>query len=246
MDTRGKAVARVKKADAQDVPAVQARLSLPPRTGLRDSVYEALRAMLMDLDLEPGSRLSIDGIARQLDVSQTPVREAMTKLESDGLVAKRLNAGYVVAPLLDKVSLENLYAFRLLLEPEAARLAATAISKHDVAELRRASRAMSAQPAGEDYQSYRDFSVLDSRLHQAIAEASGNPLIVDALTRLHAHTHGYRLYFRVGIAEETVREHEAVVEAIAAGDGEAAAGAMRAHLDAARARLRSAYEEPES
>jgi len=232
-------VARVKKPDAQDVPAVQARLSLPPRTGLGDSVYEALRAMLMDLDLEPGSRLSIDGIARQLDVSQTPVREAMTKLESDGLVAKRLNAGYIVAPLLDEVSLENLYAFRLMLEPEAARLAASTISKRDETELR---RMMSARPTGEDRQSYREFSVLDSRLHQAIAEASGNPLIVDALSRLHAHTHGYRLYFRVGLAEETVREHEAIVEAIAAGDGDAAFEAMRAHLDAARHRLRGAYE----
>ncbi|MFD1047862.1 GntR family transcriptional regulator, partial [Kibdelosporangium lantanae] len=72
------------------------RLTLPPRTMLRDSVYESIKAMLMDNDLAPGSRLSIDAIARTLEVSPTPVREAMTKLEADGLVAKRPHAGFVV------------------------------------------------------------------------------------------------------------------------------------------------------
>jgi DNA-binding GntR family transcriptional regulator len=218
------------------------RLSLPPRTILRDSVYEAIKGMLMDLDVVPGSRLSIDGIARELDVSPTPVREAMTKLESDGLVAKRPHAGYTVAPLLDEVTLDNLYDIRLLLEPEAARLAASVVSPREVSALREASRAMSSRPAGENYQAYRDFSVLDARLHRTIAEASGNPLIADALGRLHAHTHSYRLYFRTGIAEETVREHEAVVEAIASGDDDGAGAAMREHLNSSRVRLHEAYE----
>ncbi len=208
---------------------------------LRDSVYEAIKAMLMDHELAPGSRLSIDGIARDLQVSPTPVREAMTRLESDGLVAKRPHAGYTVAPILDQATLGNLYGIRLQLEPEAARLAATNASPAQVAELRSAIQRMAAHPAGERYEAYRDFAVLDAQLHRIIAEASGNPLIADALARLHAHTHGYRLYFRVGIAEETVREHARVVDAIAAGDEDGARDAMRQHLDTSRARLRAAY-----
>ena len=217
------------------------RLSPTPRMMLRDSVYEAIKGMLMDHDLPPGSRLSIDGIARELQVSPTPVREAMTRLESDGLVAKRPHAGYTVAPILDAVTLGNLYGIRLQLEPEAARLAATAASPTQLADLRDAIRQMSAHPAGENYEGYRDFAVLDTQLHRIIAEASGNPLIAEALARLHAHTHGYRLYFRIGIAAETVREHELVVDAIAAGDADGAGRAMRLHLETSHARLAAAY-----
>jgi DNA-binding GntR family transcriptional regulator len=79
-------------------------------------------------------------------------------------------------------------------------------------------------------------------LHRTIAEASGKPLIADALGRLHAHTHSYRLYFRTGIAEETVREHEAVVEAIPSGDDDGAGAAMREHLNCSPVRLHGAYE----
>jgi DNA-binding GntR family transcriptional regulator len=210
---------------------------------LRDTVYEAIKGMLMDNDLAPGSRLSIDGIARELEVSPTPVREAMTKLESDGLVAKRPHAGYVVAPLMDQITLDNLYDFRLLIEPAAAGLAARLASPAHLDDLRKALSDMATRPPGENYQGYRDFAVLDALLHRTIAEASGNQLIVDALTRLHAHTHSYRLYFRTGIAEETVREHELVVEAIAEQAAEQAEEAMRQHLLSSRARLRDAYPQ---
>jgi DNA-binding GntR family transcriptional regulator len=210
---------------------------------LRDSVYEAIKGMLMDHDLPPGSRLSIDGIARELQVSPTPVREAMTRLESDGLVAKRPHAGYTVAPLLDEVMLGNIFGVRFLLEPEAARLAATAAVPAQIAELRDMIRQMSAHPAGENYQAYRDFAVLDAHLHRVIAESSGNPLIAEALARLHAHTQGYRLYFRVGIAEDTTREHEQIVEAIAACDMDGARAAMRLHLESSQARHRDVFED---
>ncbi|WNV82698.1 GntR family transcriptional regulator [Umezawaea sp. Da 62-37] len=219
------------------------RLTPPPRTMLRDTVYEAIKGMLMDNDLAPGARLSIDGIARELEVSPTPVREAMTKLESDGLVAKRPHAGYIVAPLMDQVSLDNLYEFRLLIEPAAAGLAAGGASKAQVTHLRKVVEDMAARPDGENYEGYRDFAVLDALLHRTIAEASGNHLIVDALSRLHAHTHNYRLYFRTGMADETKREHERVVEAIAAQAPEAAEAAMRDHLTSSRARLRAAYPQ---
>lgn len=218
------------------------RLSPAPRTMLRDSVYEAIKGMLMDHDLEPGSRLSIDRIARELEVSPTPVREAMTRLESDGLVAQRPHAGYVIAPLLDRATLDNLYDVRLLLEPEAARLAATRATGDQRACLSRLLEEMAVRPAGESYQGYRDFAVQDAQLHGLIAEGSGNPLISEVLTRLHAHTHSYRLYFVTGIAEETMREHQSIVDAIAAGDGESADLAMRYHLESSRNRLRTAYD----
>src|SRR5690348_15298938 len=89
----------------------------PAKVSVRESVFQALKARLMDHDLEPGTKLSIDGLARELDVSQTPVREALARCESEGLVVRRPNAGYLVAPLLDRAGLDDLYDIRLLLEP---------------------------------------------------------------------------------------------------------------------------------
>jgi DNA-binding GntR family transcriptional regulator len=213
---------------------------------LRDTVYEAIKGMLMDHDLAPGGRLSIDGIARQLRVSPTPVREAMTKLESDGLVAKRPHAGYIVAPLMDQVSLDNLYEMRLLLEPAAAGLAATHSTPARNAELTRLVKRMSARPAGDKYQAYRDFASQDALLHRLIAEASGNPLISDALARLHAHTHSYRLYFKVGIAAETVSEHQEILDAIRRNNSDGAHQAMRHHLESSRDRLSRVYDQEDA
>src|SRR4051812_10810655 len=78
----------------------------------------------MDHEMAPGDRLNIDALARQLAVSPTPVREALARLESDGLVRKRPLIGYTVAPVLTRQEFEELYDMRLILETAAARRAA--------------------------------------------------------------------------------------------------------------------------
>jgi DNA-binding GntR family transcriptional regulator len=214
----------------------------PARVSVRESVFQALKARLMDHDLEPGAKLSIDGLARQLDVSQTPVREALARCESEGLVVRRPNAGYLVAPLLDRGALDDLYDVRLLLEPAAAARAAQHATGTEMTAMRRTLEQMMPPLRGDTYQAYRGFAELDAVFHNAIAEASRNPLIADTLRRFRAHTHGYRLYFRHGIASYAIGEHQAVLDAIRDKDPEEAASAMRAHLEASRSRLVSAYE----
>ncbi|MCO5974859.1 FadR/GntR family transcriptional regulator [Actinoallomurus soli] len=95
---------------------------------------------------------------------------------------------------------------------------------------------------GDTYEAYREFAELDAAFHNSIAEASRSPLMVDTLRRFRAHTHGYRLYFRHGIADQAVEEHQAVLAAIRAKDPEAVARAMRDHLEASRSRLKNAYD----
>jgi DNA-binding GntR family transcriptional regulator len=214
----------------------------PARGSVRESVFQALKTLLMDHDLEPGTKLSIDGLARQLDVSQTPIREALARCESEGLVVRRPNAGYLVAPLLDRAALDDLYDVRLLLEPTAAARAAQNATRTEVTAMRRTVTQMTPQLRGDTYQAYRGFAELDAAFHNAIAEASRSPLIADTLRRFRAHTHSYRLYFRHGIASYAVEEHRAILEAIRDKDPEAAESAMRAHLQASWSRLRSAYE----
>jgi DNA-binding GntR family transcriptional regulator len=209
---------------------------------LRESVYEALKRLLMDNALEPGARLSIDGLARELQVSQTPVREALFRCEAEGLVVRRPNAGYLVAPLLGRDALLHLYDLRLLLEPPAAARAAANATDRDRQDIDDAVRAMAPAVHGDTYQAYRDFAEHDAKLHGAIATASGNPLIADTLNRLHAHIHSYRLYFRHGIAEVTTTEHQTISDMVRTHDQLGAEQAMRDHLENSRARLLAAYD----
>ena len=135
----------------------------------------------------------------------------------------------------------EMYNLRLLLEPETAR-AAAAQADDRVPGLLRATvgqmSELSAVPllAGH-YQGYRALSNIDTLFHDTIAESSGNKLVRRTLASLHAHTLLYRVWYHAGFADETVREHEAVIDAIAAHNSRAAGKAMRDHLERSRDRF---------
>lgn len=219
------------------------KLQPAPRLMLRESVYESVKRLLMDHELEPGTRLSIDGLSRDLQVSPTPVREALFRCEAEGLVVRRPNAGYLVAPLLGRQALVDLYDIRLLLEPAAASRAARKATDRDRRDIEAAVDAMRPTVLGDSYEAYREFAQQDAKLHGLIALASGNPLIAETLDRLRAHTHSYRLHFRHGIADVTAAEHQAIRDAILDRDPIAAEQAMRVHLENSSTRLLSAYDQ---
>lgn len=217
---------------------------LPARRALVDEVYDAVLELLMDHVIEPGERASIDGIARELDVSPTPVREALTRLESEGLVVKKALRGYTAAPLLDADGLAQLFAMRRLLEPPAASLAASRIGPDEITELERLAVEMhrtgeAAQTGSERFHDYRAFADRDADFHRLIAANSGNALLLDAIVRLRAHLHLYRLYFAHGIAEETADEHELILDALRRRDTAAAEAAMLAHIGHSHERISS-------
>jgi len=212
------------------------------RLTLADDVYESVKARIMDHEIAPGDRVTIDVLARELDVSPTPVREALARLEADGLLRKRPLAGYTCTPLLTRAEFEELFDMRLLLEPAAvARVARQ--SEVDVARLREAATLPDPDPltrsgsaAGLRYGRFAAFTAADARFHDLLAEMSGSRMLREAFTRLHAHLHLHRLYFpaaHFGIGSD---EHHLVVSAVAAGDADRAAKAMRAHLLSARDR----------
>ncbi|HXI96037.1 MAG TPA: GntR family transcriptional regulator [Candidatus Acidoferrum sp.] len=229
-------------------------LPLPPsRQTLTDSVYDAVMELVMDQHIEAGARVNIDMVARQLNVSPTPVREALARLEMDGLVVKEPLRGYSVTPMLDTKNFNDLYDVRRLLEPFAARRAA---ERHDekvlrvldreLAEMRRSGGTSSRSDTGT-YQDYSAFALQDARFHEAIAGTSGNALLSDTLRRLRSHLRLYRLYHQYytrAIGAATVIEHESILDAIRAGDAGGAEAAMLDHIDRSRdrsegARLRS-------
>jgi DNA-binding GntR family transcriptional regulator len=83
---------------------------------LGTEIYDLLFGQLMSLRLPPGSRITVDNLARELGVSQTPIREALGRLEMEGLVIKTHLVGYSAAPQLNRQQFEELYELRLLLE----------------------------------------------------------------------------------------------------------------------------------
>lgn len=211
------------------------------RVGLVESAYEVLRELILDQRVAPGDHLNIEALAPRMGISQTPLREALVRLEAEGLVVKRPPRGrYLVAPLLDEQSFEHLYLVRTLLEPAAAQLAATAIGEADVRALAEAVERMSDSGTDGVYREYRAFSTEDRRFHEILARAGGNPMLADAILRLRSHHQLARFYRYHGVdAAEGVAEHEAILEAVAGRAPARAAAAMRAHIDGSHDRLRS-------
>ena len=207
-------------------PEADRPIARPP--GLADEVYRRLRADIMSLKLPPDSRVSVDSLARELGVSQTPIREALSMLEANGLVSKRHFAGYATSPRMDRAQLDELFEFRLLIEPHAACKAAEMMREDDIALL----------ASGESAVSHDGFADMDSEFHRLIAQGARNHLIADSLARLHIHIHIFRSCFRTEIAEEAVHEHDVIIAAIRARDGTAAEAAMRRHIELSYGRLR--------
>lgn len=216
-------------------------LPAPPRRVLVDDVYSAVRGLLMDHVIAPGSRASIEGIARVLEVSPTPVREALARLESEGLVTKVALRGYRAAELLDAEGVRQLFQMRIWLEPQGARLAAGRMSPDSLAELGRLldiTRAEYLESIDEDGvpQGFPAFIDRDAEFHRIIMENSGNVLLDDAVIRLRSHQHLYRLMFGHGVADVTLAEHEAILEALRVGDRDEAHAQMESHISASLVR----------
>ena len=118
------------------------------RQVLADHVYEELLASLMDGRLEPGAAVSIDGTARELDVSPTPVREALARLEHTGMVRRVALKGYRVAPVFTREDFAELMEARLAIEPVNARLACARLTPNHLKDLEQAVADLKDAPRG--------------------------------------------------------------------------------------------------
>lgn len=207
----------------------------PARLG--DEVYNAIYAQLMSHKIAPGSRISIDNLVREMGVSQTPIREALSRLEAQGLVAKTHLIGYSAATQMDVGRLRQLYDLRLLLEPYAAEHAALNITDEGIAQLKAIDESMRSVPNPGLRASYGEFAQIDGHFHDLIAAYSGNELIQDTLSRLHTHVHLFRLFYHATATTDANTEHEDIIAAISRRDGKAASAAMYFHIEQSRGRF---------
>jgi DNA-binding GntR family transcriptional regulator len=197
---------------------------------LSDEAYYKILDQLISFGLSPGDHLSIDGLSVQLGMSQTPVRSALIRLEVEGMVGRRHNSGFKVAGVLDTKALEDIYRVRLLLEPEAAVLAAKNATVADLEKLAELCEGMRDLALSESREGYGKFAILDREFHDLISKIGGNNIIRRILTSLQTQFHLLRVHHHPSITEDAIRGHEAVLNAIRMRDTVKASELMRIHI----------------
>ncbi|AKS34325.1 GntR family transcriptional regulator [Mycolicibacterium goodii] len=212
-----------------------------------DYAYRQVRDRILSGELQPGAVLQQRELAAQIGISTTPLREALRRLKSEGLVELDAHRDARITPLRAEEA-RDLLEMRISLDPLAARLAAQRRTNADIAAIRAALENLTplpTAPAISQLVAHRDF-------HAAIYRASHNDLLIDSLDGLWDKADRYR---RLALQTERTQaardqkayEHAQLVDLIAAGDGDGAAQLMSAHIDTslgAAAVWRLGHEHP--
>ena len=191
--------------------------------------HDDLRQDILAGRIEAGTRLVVDALARRFETSITPIREALRLLERDGLVAMVPHRGATVT-LPDKDSFADLYDVRSALEPMAVARACPRLAAADLERL--ADTIAVGRHCIDGTTAADDWIAADGAFHALIWERADNPLLERLLGQLSDSIQLHRqLYFvQPARIERSMLEHQAVLDALRAGDAEAAADAMREHM----------------
>jgi DNA-binding GntR family transcriptional regulator len=203
---------------ATSTPAIQ-------RTLARDDVYRTIKLGIISLELAPDELLRDQDIAERLGVSRTPVREALRRLEDEGLVITSFHKWTKVAPA-DMSEASQLYPVVAALESTAVELAQPQLSADDLARLRSLNHSLEqAIAAGEVDRSL----LLDAEFHALIVERSGNAEIGKLLAGLLPRIKRIELahFGNQLVAQQSVLEHAAIIDALENNDGQQAAAIMK-------------------
>ncbi len=196
---------------------------------LRDVVFNTLRQAILRGELKPGERLMEIQLANKLGVSRTPIREAIRKLELEGLVLMIPRRGAEVAEITEK-SLRDVLEVRSALEELAVELACDRISEEDVDKLREAAKEFEEVSKSEDVTALAE---ADVRFHDIIYFATDNQRLIQLLYNLREQMYRYRVeYLKRGEVHATLfAEHEHIIESIVRRDKAAAKQAISTHID---------------
>ncbi|MCG6902366.1 MAG: GntR family transcriptional regulator [Rhodobacter sp.] len=214
---------------------------------LKDRVYDMLREAIVGMNIyDEGADLRLDerSMADQLQVSRTPLREALTRLEQEGFVEIKPRKGvFVIRKTLGEI-LEMIVAWAAL-ESMAARLAVGVASDAEIKELRKHALRHSESSASADLAEYSEANI---NFHQMILEMSGCKLLANMADGLFMHMHAVR---RRALEEDdrasrSVVDHMSIIEALEARDADLAARLVREHTMRLHAHVRHAWTTIES
>ena len=179
---------------------------------LRDVVFQTLRQAILKGELQPGERLMEIKLAETLGVSRTPIREAIRKLELEGLVVMIPRKGAAVANITEK------------------EVACDRITEEQLIQLKEAAKAFEASKGSMDLIRIAE---TDMQFHEIIYEATHNERLVQMLNNLRENMYRYRIEYLKdsNYYDGLVREHKAILEAIESGDKEKAGIYMKNHIE---------------
>lgn len=204
---------------------------------LRDVVYKKLRRAILLEELKAGDRLTEIHLADKLGVSRTPIREAIRKLELEGLVIMLPRRGTIVAEITEK-SLKDVLEVRRVLDMLSAELACERMDEAGKKALEKACRDFEGAIKKGNL---GDIAQKDVALHNIIVEASGNNVLQQMIGNLSEQMYRYRVkYLKDDSRYETlIKEHQGIYESIVKRDREAAAHFAKKHIDNQEAAIMS-------
>ena len=233
-------MAKKKKVAKTPVAKKAVRKAPAKVTSLADQAFEDIKEKILKLYFLPGQYLNEGALCALLGVGRTPVHQALQRLQHEGLVEVMPRKGVIVQPGSISEILKILDS-RATIEADLARNAASRVTPKEADELKALARA--GVGAGNPSQ-LENFIDADRAFHSKFAELAENPVLSDFARTLHERSirYWYLHLWQTFDGKATGGEHSAIADAIAKGDGEAAAKAVRTHIESLRTRLMRAQD----
>lgn len=195
---------------------------------LRDVVFKTLRQAILKGDMEPGERLMEITLANKLGVSRTPIREAIRKLELEGLVHMVPRKGAIVASISEK-DMRDVLEVRVTLEELAVKLAIQNMEESDIDQLRRAAKKFESAVIARDIV---DIVEADVMFHDVIYNRTNNGRLIQIINNLREQMYRYRLEYVKDARTHSIliSEHQDIITALEKRDVDEAKNAVRQHI----------------
>jgi DNA-binding GntR family transcriptional regulator len=210
------------------------------RANLSQEVYEILKERIFSREFAPGSRLQLDKIERQMDISRTPLKVALERLAAEGLVKIIPRRGtYVTQPSPEDI--EQAFDVRGVLEVYAVETAAERVRESHLAQVRRIVEEMQQfVDRGEQAGDYLGYAELNRRFHAWLVDATGNRVLAKLWEQANAQVQIARIRYQRGDKNLALRteEHMAILEGLERRDGSLLKELMTTHIERAKSSLR--------
>ncbi|MEM9605021.1 MAG: GntR family transcriptional regulator [Pseudomonadota bacterium] len=202
------------------------RIQLTPRR-IADEIYSQLLAAIGDGDIAPNQRLVQERLAAELDVSRTPVREALLRLEQEGVLERAGKAGFVIRSITaDEV--RDIYQARQAIEGFSVRLLTERADSAALASIRRTIE-REERSVGNTAKAYFNANL---NIHRTFVSLAGNAYLLELFDGIWNRGSSFRMFAAIDDVDlaRSLGDHDALVDAIETGDTDYAAATMRAHI----------------
>jgi DNA-binding GntR family transcriptional regulator len=208
-------------------------------------VYNLLKEMIFGWNLSPGQKINISNLAKEMNVSTIPMREALSRLHSEKLVMFEPNKGYRVSDILDNSLMTDMFKARILMETDAVRNIIRSNNLLITEDLSLLTDEMVRINTASSNRGVLNFVNLDQQFHQLLMKAGGNTFLANAYEGMHCHLHIARFYHVRGEVDQSdaTSEHREIIEAIKMRDIYQAEFVVTKHIQDVRKRILELAED---